>query len=105
MEHFWNLYSLTDREIAEDIGKKIKDIRLRGNITRGELQYATGIHAKTIGDAENGKNITLITLIGILRGLNALNLLERLLENELISPVAMARDKGKIRERANGRGR
>jgi len=102
MEYHWDVYSRSDREIAEDIGKKIRDIRLRSNITRSDLQRISGVHMKTIGDAENGKNITLITLIGILRGLNALYLLERLTEEEEISPAAMAKNRDKVRERARG---
>ena len=98
-----DIYSLSDREIAEDIGKKIREIRLSDNITRDELQRTTGIHKKTIGDAENGKNVTLATLIGILRGLTALHLLEHLTEEEEVSPAAMAKNSGKVRERARAK--
>jgi transcriptional regulator with XRE-family HTH domain len=103
MEQYNDSYSRSDRDIAEEIGKKIRIIRLNNNISRSELQRITGIHEKTIGDAENGKNVTLITLIGILRGLNALDLLEPLTEDEYISPVAMAKNRGKVRERASGK--
>ena len=101
MEIINDTYSLSNREIAEDIGRKIRRIRLNKNITREELQQITGIHSKTIGDAENGKNVTVITLISILRGLNALELLDRLLEEERVSPVALAMSKGKVRKRAS----
>ncbi|MDR0198564.1 MAG: helix-turn-helix domain-containing protein [Methanomassiliicoccaceae archaeon] len=105
MENYESIYSLSDREIAEDIGKKIRDIRLKGNIPRSELQYLSGVHVKTIGDAESGKNITLITLISLLRGLRALHLIDLLVAEEIVSPAAMARDGGKVRERATGKGR
>jgi len=103
MGYYGSIYSLSNTDIVEKIGKKLQDIRLKDNITRDELQYSTGIHAKTVGDAEKGKNITLITLIGILRGLNALDVLERLVADEIASPAAMARDRGMTRERATGR--
>ncbi|MDR2866783.1 MAG: helix-turn-helix domain-containing protein [Methanomassiliicoccaceae archaeon] len=93
-------YSLSDTEILEDIGEKIRKIRLKANITRDELHFRTGIHKKTIGDAEIGRNITMMTLIGILRGLNAFDLLEPLLKEEEVSPVALAMNKGRSRERA-----
>ncbi|MDR1954975.1 MAG: helix-turn-helix domain-containing protein [Candidatus Methanoplasma sp.] len=105
MERYEDIYSLSDREITREIGEKIRKIRLDDNITREELQRITGIHSKTIGDAENGKNVTLITLIGILRGLNALDLLDPLVKDEEVSPVAMAMNRGKVRERARGGGR
>jgi transcriptional regulator with XRE-family HTH domain len=100
MIYYDGAYSLSNREIAEDIGKKIRQIRLNANITREELGRITGVHSKTIGDAENGKNVTLITLISILRGLRALYLLERLLEEEGVSPVALAMNNGRVRKRA-----
>jgi transcriptional regulator with XRE-family HTH domain len=103
MERYEDVYSLSDREIAENIGEKLRRVRLNANIPRDKLQYISGIHAKTIGDAENGKNITLITLIQILRGLNALHLLDLLVEEELVSPVSMAMNRGKVRERASGK--
>ena len=105
MEYYGSIYSLSNTEIVEKIGKKLQEIRLKDNITREELQYSTGVHAKTIGDAEKGKNVTLATMIGILRGLNALDLIERLVADEIASPAAMARDRGMTRERATGRKR
>jgi len=103
MKEYENIYSLSDREIAEDVGKKIRRIRLNENISRDELQLITGVHRKTIGDIENGKNVTLVTLISVLRGLNALHLLDQLAADEIASPVSMAMNKGKVRERATGR--
>ena len=100
MEQYGSIYALSDREITEHIGKKIRRIRLNENITAEDLQLRTGIHKKTIGDAENGKNVTLGTLISILRGLNASDLLEHLTEDEPVSPVSLAMNNEKVRERA-----
>jgi transcriptional regulator with XRE-family HTH domain len=105
MEHYGDVYSLSDKEAAEDIGRKLRSIRLNKNISRDELQYMTGIHRRTIGDAEGGKNVTIMTLIGILRGLSSLHLLVPLLKDEEISPVAIAKSRGNVRERATGRRR
>jgi transcriptional regulator with XRE-family HTH domain len=102
MERYEDTYSLSDREIAEDLGRKLRDIRLKRNMTREKLQSITGIHAKTIGDAESGKNVTIITLIGILRGLGAMNLIEPLIEEEIVSPAMMFKNRGKVRKRATG---
>jgi len=102
MEHYRDIYSLSDREIAEDIGEKIRKIRLKNNIARSELQRITGVHMKTVGDAEGGKNITMTTLISVLRGLNALHLIQDLVEDEPLSPVSMAKNRGTVRERATG---
>jgi transcriptional regulator with XRE-family HTH domain len=103
MEHYENVYSYSDREIVRDLGEKIRRIRLNRNISREELQRTTGVHVRTIGDAESGKNITIMNLMGILRGLNSLDLLIPLLTDEEISPVAIAKNRERIRERATGR--
>ena len=70
-------------------------------MTRDELQEASGVHKKTISDLENGKNVTLLTLIAVLRGLGELNLFERLLEDELISPIALFKLQGRRPKRAS----
>ena len=96
-------YFLSDPEIIRRIGDKIRTVRLNSDITRDELQRITGVHKKTIGDAESGKNITLMTFIAVLRGLNMLGQLSELLKEEGISPVMMAKLRGNVPKRARGR--
>jgi len=102
MEQYSDPYFLSDVEIIKRIGKKLKTVRLDRNITREELQAITGVHKKTIGDAESGKNVTIGTFIAMLRGLNMFNELNELLEDEGISPVMMAKYQGKSPKRARG---
>lgn len=100
MERHGNINFLSDLEIIRKIGKNIRTTRLNRNITRDELQNTSGIHSKTIGEIENGKNVTLSTLIAILRGLNMLDRLEALTEEANFSPVLMFENKGKPPQRA-----
>lgn len=102
MDRYGDIYSLSDIEIMERIGNNIRTFRLNSDITRAELQTVTGIHKKTIGDAEDGKNVTMRTLIGILRGLNMLDVIEPLVEEENVSPVIIAKS-GNIPRRATGK--
>jgi transcriptional regulator with XRE-family HTH domain len=95
-------YFNSDPDIMRRIGNKLETARLNRNITRDELQRITGIHKKTIGDAESGKNITMMTFIAILRGLNMLDHLSDLLREEGISPVMLAKYQGKVPRRATG---
>ena len=99
------IYAMSDTEISEQIGKKIKTARLNNNVTREQLQERSGIHRKTIGDLENGKNVTVQTLIAVLRGMKRLNLLDGMLEDEEISPLAMMKLEGSVPKRASGRRR
>jgi transcriptional regulator with XRE-family HTH domain len=102
MEMYADLYFHSDPELMRRIGEKIKTVRLNSNITREELQSITGVHKKTIGDTEAGKNVTIMTLLAILRGLSMLDQLNELLREEGVSPVMMARFKGKAPMRARG---
>lgn len=103
MQEYADLYFLSDVEIMRRIGKKIRTVRLNSNVTREELQRITGVHKKTIGDAEAGKNVTMATFIAILRGLGILDQLNELLKEESISPVRMAELQGKRPQRARAR--
>jgi len=98
-----DIYELSDTEIIGLIGEKVRTVRLNSNVTRSQLQEASGVHAKTIGDLEDGKNVTLATLISVLRGLRKLNLLDRLLEDEPVSPVLLYKAGGSAPKRATGR--
>jgi len=103
MKPYADPYFLSDPEIVRCIAAKIKRTRLNSNITREELQTITGVHKKTIGDAEAGKNITMMTFIAILRGLNMFDQLTELLKEESVSPVMMAKYQGKVPQRATGK--
>lgn len=97
-----DLYPMSDKEIMRRIGEHIRTIRLNENITRKELGRITGIHEKSIGDVENGGNVTLRTLIPILRGLRSLDLLEDLAEEGVVGPAVQIR-LGRTPRRASGR--
>ena len=102
MELYNDPYFLSDPEIIRRIGEKIRRTRLNRNMTRDELQRQTGVHKKTIGDAEEGKNVTMMTLIAILRGLRMFDQLAPLLREEGISPLLVAKYQGKVPKRATG---
>ena len=103
MEQHSDPYFLSGNEIAGRIGSRIRTARLNRNITREELQRITGVNKKTIGDAESGKNITILNFIAILRGLNMLDRLSELLREEGVSPVMLAKMQGKVPQRATGK--
>jgi len=98
-----DVYCASNTELMKVIGNKIKTIRLNINMTRDELQEVSGVHKKTISDLEAGKNVTMLTLIAVLRGIGELNLLEQLLRDEYVSPVALAKLHGNVPKRASRR--
>ena len=97
------LYALTDNTIIEKIGENIKRLRLEHNITQRELAGSAGIAISSVAALERGENISLKTLIPLLRSLSSLHLLSDLLKEPEISPIAYAKllDSQKIRKRAS----
>lgn len=97
------LYTLTDNMILEKIGENIKRIRLEHNISQKELAGSAGVAISSIAAMERGENVSLKTLIPLLRALNSLHMLSDFLKEPEISPIAYAKqlDKQKTRKRAS----
>ena len=96
-----DFYSMTDDGIGEEIGYRIKRLRLRKNITQMELSKATKLSLNAIKSLEGGKG-KISSIIVILRELHALDHLNNFIPDIKISPLQQAK-MGKQRERASGR--
>ncbi len=97
-------YSLSDSAIETEIGKRLKALRLRRNVTQQALADATGLSVTAIKGIEAGGG-RLFTLITVLRELSALEQLEQFIPAALPSPLQLARHQGKKKQRASGKGR
>ena len=97
------LYALTDNMILEKIGENIKRMRLEHNISQKKLAGSAGVAISSIAALERGENISLKTLVPILRALNSLHMLSDFLKEPEISPIAYAKqlDGQKSRKRAS----
>ncbi len=97
-----DFYTLTDKGIEEELGQRIRALRLRKNITQKELSEATTLSLNTIKSLESGRG-KLSSLIPILRELGTLAQLDSFIPENTISPLQMAKRKGKQRARASGK--
>lgn len=97
----WN--NLSDPNIVKELGNKLKQIRLKKNITQDELAKISGLNRATISQFENGRAATLLTLVQVLRALNKLELLNIFSEETEISPLQMAKLKTQNRQRASNK--
>ncbi|MBC2712113.1 MAG: helix-turn-helix transcriptional regulator [Desulfosarcina sp.] len=97
-----DFYSMTDMGIEAEIGSRIRSLRLRKNQTQQQVSDATALSLNTIKALESGKG-KLSTLIAVLRELGALDALDRFIPEITISPLQIARQKGKQRKRASGK--
>ncbi len=73
------------------IGSKLKELRIEKNMKQKELAEAAGVSVFTISSIENGKTISLLTVIQLLRALEHLDYLDSFFQEESISPVAYAK--------------
>jgi len=98
-----NWYALSDSAIIEEIGKQLKRMRLKNNLTQQELANRSGLFRSTISEIENGRISNLLSLIQLLRGLNNLELLDAFVVKEEISPLLVAEQQIKLRKRASSK--
>lgn len=97
--HPW--YELTEKQIIGEIGKRLKTFRLNQDITQKELGEMIGKGADEISKIENGKPVTMISFLRILRALNRLEYLDKILEPPTISPLRMRELESEKRKRAS----
>ena len=91
---------MTDNAIAKEIGRGIRAQRLRKNITQQALSQATLLSLNTIKALEVGKG-KLLSLIIVLRELDALDQLRHFTPEVSISPLQLAKMQGRVRQRAS----
>lgn len=97
-------YATSDSVIIKELGERIRQLRLRKNITQETLAERTLLAVGTIKSIESGKG-KLLTLVTVLRELGALNQLETFIPPVTISPIMMATASTKAannRQRATG---
>lgn len=95
-----DIYSMTDHTIASEVGKRIEQLRLEQNVSQTIIANKLGITAKTYRNAVAGKG-KFETIIGILRVLGSLELVDDFVPEESFSPIALLKMKGKQRQRAS----
>ncbi len=96
-----DFYSMTDKAIEVELGARIKSLRLRKNLTQQQLSDAVTLSMNSIKSLEAGR-AKLSTLIAVLRELGALDSLDSFIPEISISPVQLAKQQGKQRQRASG---
>lgn len=95
-----SIYGKSDPEILREIATRLKRRRLNINMSQQELADRAGISRNTVSYIEQGESFGVLTLIQILRALNALEGIDSFLPDPGISPVQLARMKGRERRRA-----
>lgn len=80
---------LTDPEIAAELGRRLRSHRTRQRVTLNNLAREAGISRLTLGKLERGQNVTVETLLRVLRALRQLDTLDAILSEPAVSPLAL----------------
>ena len=90
----------TTKEILREIGARLRGLRLRRSVTQAKLAETAGVGHATIRRAEAGENIRLETVVKILRALGRVEALDSFLPEPLMSPIRLAEQRERKRQRA-----
>jgi transcriptional regulator with XRE-family HTH domain len=96
-----DFYLMTDKAIGVEFGARIKALRLRRNRTQQQVADAAAVSLNVIKGLEAG-NGKLTSLIAVLRELEALDGLDQFIPVPEVSPLQLAKQQGKKRQRASG---
>ena len=102
MDGVMSVYGMGDLAILREIAARLKRRRLNLNITQQELADRAGISRNTVSYIEQGEPFGMLTFIQLLRALDALDSIDSLLPPPGISPIQLAKMKGRERMRASG---
>jgi len=105
MINFHPWYGMTENQILEEIGKRLKQIRLNLDISQKELGEKIGKTAGDMSNIENGKPVTLKSFIRILRALEKLENLDNAIQSPSVSPMKMLKLKERQKKRASKKGK
>ena len=98
-----NIFFLSDKQLFNAIGAKVRSWRLEQNLTQEKLAALSGVSCSTIKKIESGTSIAFDKFVRILRTLRKLDALNVFIADEEISPAAYfeAQSKIKTRKRAS----
>ena len=92
---------LSDDLILTELGKRLGRARLDRQLSQAKLAEQAGVSKRTLERIEAGASAQSVSLVRILRVLDRLSNLDRLIPESGPSPLDLLKRKGKIRKRAS----
>ncbi|MDP1726846.1 MAG: helix-turn-helix transcriptional regulator [Bacteroidota bacterium] len=96
-----NWVSMSDKNLAQQIGAFIRHHRLLQNKSQDFIAHAAGISRSTLSLLEKGETVTLASLLQVLRVLDQLQVMDSFMVQQSISPLAMVKMEKEKRKRAS----
>ena len=94
---------LTTLEWQVELGRHLRDLRLRQNIDQRQLAEQAGVALNVVKHLEGGKGATVSSLIKVLRALGRVEWLGTLAPEVSVSPMQLLKSKSKkpVRQRVS----
>ncbi len=97
-----NIKAINDQAVLDELGHRVQLHRLNMNLTQAAVAEKAGVSRRVLQKLESGESCTLKVLIRILRALGKLEALDAFLQEPGLSPLQLAKLKGRERKRASG---
>ena len=94
---------LADDAILAEIGERVARRRLDFQLTQADVAEQAGVAKRTVERIEAGASAQMSSIIRILRVLDLLPGLDRMIPEAGPRPINLLKQKGKVRQRASGR--
>jgi len=98
-----DIYARSDREVLRQLGERLRQARLRRNVSQHELADRAGLNRTTVSEYERGASTSTLTLVQVLRALELLEELDAFLPDPGPGPLELALRAGHVRQRAGGK--
>ncbi len=85
--------STTDREVMQELGRRLAALRESQRLTMLEAAERAALARQTLYRAERGQNPTLLTIVRLLRVYGRLAALESFIPEPEISPMAVLEER------------
>ncbi len=86
--------------MLEELGARLRGIRLERNLSQTDLAADAGIGRVTLQRLEEGQSASMTTFIRVLRALDLLDGIDGWIPQQTASPIEEMRRRGKQRKRA-----
>ena len=93
--------TMSPAAVCETLGGRIRQARLNQDLTQKEVARRAGLSVKAVQSVETG-TATLLSTVAVLQALGLAGQLDLFLPAQEISPLQLARLRGKRRKRASG---
>ena len=97
-----NFEAMSEKAVLAELGRRVQAQRLNLNLAQTDMARKVGISRRALQRLESGQVCTLTLFLRVLRALDKTGALESLLPEPGISPLQLAKLKGRERQRATG---